>query len=87
MLRQLGKGKLQTWVCQNWCINKKKLQTSQFSKRSLQILCPPVNQEFTVLMALQYISGSQTVGRNGLERGAQHTFLQTKIKTALNQLD
>jgi hypothetical protein len=38
-----------------------------------------------------YASGSQTVGRDpqggGLERGAQHTFLQIKIKTALNQLE
>jgi hypothetical protein len=25
-------------------------------------------------------------GREGLERGAQHTFLQKKIKTALNKL-
>jgi hypothetical protein len=38
-------------------------------------------------------SGSQTVGRDpqwgreGLEREAQHTFLQIKIKTALNQLE
>jgi hypothetical protein len=40
-----------------------------------------------------YGSGSQTVGRDpqgareGLERGAQHTFLQIKIKTILNQLE
>jgi hypothetical protein len=27
------------------------------------------------------------VGRDELERGAQHTFLQIKIKTALNQLE
>jgi hypothetical protein len=27
------------------------------------------------------------VGREGLERGAQLTFLQVKIKTALNQLE
>jgi hypothetical protein len=27
------------------------------------------------------------VGREGLERGAQHTFLQIKIKTALNQFE
>jgi hypothetical protein len=26
-------------------------------------------------------------GGEGLERGAQHTFLQIKIKTALNQLE
>jgi hypothetical protein len=26
-------------------------------------------------------------GREGLQRGAQHTFLQTKIKTALDQLE
>jgi hypothetical protein len=38
-------------------------------------------------------SGFQTVGREpqggseGLERGTQHTFLQIKIKTALNQLE
>jgi hypothetical protein len=26
-------------------------------------------------------------GREGLERGAQHTFLQMNIKTTLNQLE
>jgi hypothetical protein len=36
---------------------------------------------------MKYASGSQTVGREGLERGAQHTFLQIKITTALNQLE
>jgi hypothetical protein len=31
--------------------------------------------------------GTTPRGGEGLERGAQHTFLQIKIKTALNQLE
>jgi hypothetical protein len=51
------------------------------------------DREIDAGVEMGYGSGSQTVGRDpqggreGLERGAQHTFLQIKIKTALNQLE
>jgi hypothetical protein len=47
------------------------------------VSCKGLNQWFSNCGARPPRGG----GARGLERGAQHTFLQIKIKTALNQLE